>query len=325
MNNPSALSRRKFIALAAGAGAAAALAPSSGGLLAAEGKRWPVGCRDLYLKNAGKPDSWSCMKALGAEVTEVAVETNLHCANLFHPDRKYSVDNEEDVKTLADDLKGSGCRISAFLMSNRFDEQLDKELEAARGLVKAAQTLGVKAIRIDVVPRAMAGEDFLPFAISTCKKLCEIADGSGVRFGLENHSKVANDPAFLDKLFDGVGSPNFGLNLDLGNFYWWGHSLESLYGLYERYAPRAIHTHCKNINYPEDKRNSHRPMGWEYDKYDCPVYAGDIDYKRVVAILRKANYQGDLCVEDEALGKFPAGERGSVIRKEIEYLAGLEG
>jgi sugar phosphate isomerase/epimerase len=317
------ISRRNFARTTAGLAIGATALPFANSLIAAEKTRPPVGCRDLHLKVAGKPDCWSSMTALGAEVTEVNVELNLTCGNLFHPERKYSLATDDGVKILKDDLAASGKGISAFMMSNHFDERLDQEVECARRLVKAAEQLGVRAIRIDVVPRALKGDEFLPFAIKACKRLCEAAQGAPVKYGVENHSTTANDPAFLEKLFDGVGSPQLGLTLDVGNFYWWGHPLDSLYGIYQKFAPRIVHTHCKNIHYPDDKRNSHREMGWEYAKYNCPIYDGDIDYKRVVEILRKANYPGDLCVEDESLGKFPEAERAEVVRKEIAMLKKL--
>jgi hypothetical protein len=40
----------------------------------------------------------------------------------------------------------------------------------------------------------------------------------------------------------------------------------------------------------------------------------------VIKILRAAGYSGDLCVEDESLGKFPAEERGAILAKEIRHL-----
>ena len=292
-------------------------------LAAAERKAWPVGCRDLHLKVAGLPDSWSCMKALGAEGTEVFVELDLACANLFHPQHKYTLASADGIRTLKDDLAASGCRITAFMMSNHLDERLDRELESARGLVKAAQQLGVATIRIDVVPRKLDGDQFLPFAIDACKRLCEIAEGTPIRFGVENHGKITNDPQFLDKLFNGVGSSKLGLTLDCANFYWWGHPVRDLYPIYEKFASRVVHTHCKSIRYPDDKKNVRRPIGWEYSKYNCPIYEGDIDFKRIVSILRKAGYQGDLCVEDESLGKYPANEQADVLRKEIAMLKGL--
>jgi sugar phosphate isomerase/epimerase len=325
MGTSHELSRRSFVKTTAGLALAAGVMDLGNALLGAEKKKMPVGCRDRYLRIAGKPDSWSCMQALGAECTEVSVETNLACSNLFHPERKYTVATPDGIKALQDDLAASGCRISAFMMSNHLDEQLEKEVEAARNLVKAAQQLGVHAIRIDVVPRKRPpkSEEFLPFAIKACKQVCAVAEGTPVRFGVENHSTTTNDPKFLASLFDGVGSDKLGLTLDCANFYWWGHPLKDLYKLYAQFAPRVVHTHCKSIRYPDDKKNVRRPMGWEYAKYNCPIYEGDIDFKRLVSILRKANYPGDLCVEDESLDKYPAAEQAEVMRKEIAMLKAL--
>jgi sugar phosphate isomerase/epimerase len=322
MNAPQPLSRRNFIKTTSLALSAAAL-PSAGPLLAAEAQKLPAGCRDLNLKFAGQPDCWSAMKALGAESTEVYVELDLACPNLFHPQHKYSLATAAGIRTLKEDLAASGCRVTAFMMSNRFDERLEQELEAARGVVKAAQQLGVDAIRIDVVPRKLSAEQFLPFAIETCRRLCASAKGTPVRFGVENHGQITNDPQFLDKLFNGAGSDGLGLTLDTANFYWWGLPLKDLYAVYEKFAPRVVHTHCKSIHYPADKQNVRREIGWEYAKYDCPIYEGDLDFKRIVGILRQANYRGDLCVEDESLGKNPESERADIIRKEIALLKGL--
>ena len=102
------------------------------------------------------------MKALGAEGTEVNVELDLACANLFHPQRKYTLATADGIQVLKDDLAASGCRITAFMMANHLDERLDKELEWTRSLVKAAQQLGVEIIRIDVVPRKLDGDAVPP-------------------------------------------------------------------------------------------------------------------------------------------------------------------
>jgi sugar phosphate isomerase/epimerase len=322
MNKSHSLSRRSFIKTT-GLAVSAGMLPLVSPLGAPAKKKWPVGCRDVHLKVAGLPDSWSCMKALGAEGTEVSVELDLACANLFHPQRKYTLATEDGIRVLKDDLAASGCRITAFLMSNNLEERLEQELESARALVKAAQQLGVDAIRIDVVPRKLDGDQFLPFAIDACKRLCAIAEGTPIRFGVENHGKITNNPQFLEKLFDGVGSPKLGLTLDCANFYWWGMPLKDLYRTYEKFAPRVVHTHCKSIRYPADKKNIRREIGWEYGKYNCPIYEGDLDFKRIVKILRKAGYHGDLCVEDESLGKYPAKEQADVLRKEIAMLKRL--
>jgi sugar phosphate isomerase/epimerase len=322
MNKSHFLSRRTFIKTT-GLAVSAGLLPLVSPLAAPANKKWPAGCRDIHLKLAGQPDSWACMKALGAEGTEVNVELNLTCPSLFHPQHHYTLATADGIQVLKDDLAASGCRITAFMMSNHFDERLEQELESARGLAKAAQQLGVDIVRIDVVPRKLDGDQFLPFAIDTCKKLCAIAEGTPVRFGVENHGNITNNPQFLEKLFAGVGSEKLGLTLDCANFYWWGHPVNDLYPIYEKFAPRVVHTHCKSIRYPEDKKNVRRDIGWEYGKYNCPIYEGDLDFKRIVKILRKAGYQGDLCVEDESLGKYPANQQADILRKEIAMLKKL--
>jgi sugar phosphate isomerase/epimerase len=171
-----------------------------------------------------------------------------------------------------------------------------------------------------VVPQKMSRAEFLPFSIETLRKVLAGTEATGVRFAIENHGHTTNDPEFLTPLFQGVGSNRLGLTLDTGNFYWFGHPLAKVYELYETFAPRVRHTHCKSIRYPEAEREKKRAVGWEYAKYNCPIYEGDINFRRVVKILRGAGYAGDLCVEDESLGRFPAEERGGILAKEIRHL-----
>ncbi len=324
MNTARDITRRHFVRLAGSAALAAGFAPSEDAPAAPGPKpKCLATCRDIYLGLTGKPDCWSAMKSLGAEGAEVLVNEQLDCPMLKHPEHQYTLADAEGIAALKDGAARSGLRISAFILATRFDEQLEQELKWVRGVVQAAETLGVRAIRIDVAPHKLKPEVFLPFAIQACKQVCEIGQGTAVKFGVENHGRCTNDPAFLDKLFDGVGSDRLGLTLDIANFYWFGHPLDELYGIYEKFAPRVVHTHCKNIRYPADRRNVRRPMGWEYSKYECPIYEGDIDFQRVVAILHRANYQGDLCVEDEELGKFPKAEQAEVMKKEIALLKRL--
>jgi sugar phosphate isomerase/epimerase len=323
MRTTSRLTRRNFISITGTAAVSTALLDMENSLMAAAKPRWPVGCRDAHLKVAGERDCWSAMKTLGAECAEVEVRLDLTCPGLFHPERSYTLATADGVAALKEDLAASGCTIAAFMMANRFDERLDDELACTRSVVRASRQLGVNAIRIDVVPRKIDAEHFLPFAIQACKRMCEIAEGTPVRYGLENHGKITNDPVFLEKLFAGVGSEKLGLTLDTANFYWWGHPLDELYAIYDRLAPRVVHTHCKSIKYPDDQRNARREMGWEYGKYCCPIHEGDIDFTRVLATLRRANYRGALCVENESLGRFPESERAEIVRKEIAWLKTL--
>ena len=286
--------------------------------------RWVVACRDNLLKLTRKPDSWSAMKELGVTGVEVEVDLALNCPALYGPNKTYSLATASGVQAVKDELDENGLVITSFLMHNRLDERLDEELAWMTKLVKAARVLDAKVIRIDVVPRRIKErEQFLPFAVKACKQLCDIVEDTSIRYGIENHGSITNDPDFLEQLFEGVSSSHLGLTLDTANFYWYGHPLDKLYGIFERFAPKAFHTHCKSIRYPEDKKNVQRPRGWEYGKYCSPIYEGDIDFKKVTGILRRAGYKGDLCLEDESLGKFPEDERADIVKKEIAMLRDL--
>ncbi len=324
MNDTSLVSRRSFFQKSAKLAVATGVLGFTAAYRGAESKkRWVVACRDSHLATTGKADCWEAMKELGVDGVEVLVNIDLRCPSLFHPSKKYRLDTPSNIEALKNDFAENRMVPSALCMSNQLEQRLPRELEWAKQLVPAAQALGVRAIRIDVVPRRMTRDEFLPFAIKACKQLCEIAEGTDVRYGVENHGTTTNEPQFLSALFDGVGSSHLGQTLDVANFYWYGHPLDDLYQLYERFASHVVHTHCKNIRSPEDKRNAKRPIGWEYERYTCPLYEGDIDFQKLTAILRQAGYAGDLCIEDEALGKYSAAERPEILKKEVAYLRKL--
>jgi sugar phosphate isomerase/epimerase len=163
-------------------------------------------------------------------------------------------------------------------------------------------------------------DEFLKFSVGLMRRLIADTEPTGVAFGLENHGTTTNDPEFLSALLTQVGSKRLGITLDTANFYWFGHSLAKLYDLFEIVAPYAVHTHCKSIRYPAAERNKQRPMGWKYDEYACPVDAGDIDFARLAAILRKVGYGNDLCIEDEFLGKLSPTDATTRLAKQVQFL-----
>jgi sugar phosphate isomerase/epimerase len=324
------VSRRSFITdtiIAGGGLIAASLLPSylNDAIGAEAGQSLTVACRDAHLKTTGETDCWAALKALGADGVEVVVNDQLACPLLYHPDKKYSIATPAGIEALRKDLSDHQIRITAFCMNNRFDERLEAELAMIKALLPVMDKLKVKAVRLDVVPHAIAKDQFLPFAVSTGKKLCAMAEDTDAHFGIENHGSTTNDPVFLSALFSEVGSQRLGLTLDPNNLYWYGHPLEKVYRIIEQFASRCFHTHCKNIKYPAEKRETQRSIGWEYEKYNIALPDGDIDYHRVLALLRKGNYQGDLCLENECLGHYPQADHPAVLKRETAFLRKLAG
>ena len=314
--------RREFLntssRLAAGAATASTLLGSA---TAAEQKpRLCLATRDAILRQTGQPDCWSALRSIGAEGVEATIGEDLSFPVLYHPQKKYSGATQSGIEQVAADLKAAGQKITAFCMYNRFDERPELEIAWGAKVARVALALGVKAIRIDVVPHKLPAGEFLDFSVAVLKKLLKATESTGVAFGIENHGDTTNDPDFLGPLFERVGSKRLGLTLDTGNFYWYGHPLSKVYQLFETFASRVFHTHLKSIRFPADQRERRRPRGWEYEKYQCPIYQGDVDFRRVVKILVGAGYANDLCVEDEGLSRFPAAERGQVLAKEIRHL-----
>jgi sugar phosphate isomerase/epimerase len=285
---------------------------------------WTIACRDAHLGETGEPDAWAAMSAIGVDGAEVTVTLTGDCPGLFGLKKPASIAKPDGVKALADLLNQNRKKISAFCLHNNFDGNLEPEIECVKMTARAARELGVPAVRLDVQPRKIKDQDeFLKFAIQTGKRIIEVTADTNVRFGVENHGGTTNRPEFLKPFFEGVGSKRFGLTLDTANFYWFGHPLSELYGIYRTFAPNVCHTHCKSIKYPEPERDKQRPIRWEYGKYCCPIYEGDIDFKRVVRILRRAGYQGALCIENESLGRFPKEQRKEILRKEADFLRNL--
>lgn len=284
---------------------------------------WLATCRDAITRPTGHKDIWSALKAVKAEGVEVAVGQDLSIQALYHPTKKYTLANATGVDQVVADAKAAGVRITGFCLSNNFEQQADAEVTCCTRLAAIAQSIGVPAIRIDVVPRQLSRPDFLKAATATLKRVIAETESTGVLFGVENHGNTTNDPTFLNPLFDGVGSKRLGLTLDVGNFYWFGHPLSKVYEFVEMLAPRVFHTHCKNIRYPAGERQKQRPMGWKYDEYGCPIDEGDVDYSRVVAILNKAGYHNDLCIENEFLGKLAGDAATKTLAREIQFLKQL--
>jgi sugar phosphate isomerase/epimerase len=321
----SPISRRKFFVqsgcLCGGVLAAARLGQSA--CAAGENPAWLATCRDAVAKPTGKKDIWTALDAVGAEGLEVDVADDLSLPMMFHPKVKYTLATASGIKRVAADAKKAGKKITGFCLHNKFEAQPDAEVDICTRLAQAAQTLDVPMIRLDVVPASLQRPEFLKLAVKTLKRIIEATETTGVRFGVENHGNTTNDPDFLVPLFDGVGSDRLGLTLDTGNFYWFGHPLSKVYEFVERFAPRVFHTHCKNIRYPAEDREKKRPMGLKYAEYGCPIDVGDVDYARVVAILKKAGYHNDFCIENEFLSRTPGAEATKTLAREIEFLKQL--
>ena len=282
---------------------------------------------DAMLQRATQPGK-SCfetLRAVGLSSFEAMIRPDgtLGYLQTEDGDTPFSIADEASLQTLKSRLKKEEVKIAALLLGTDFSGP-EAEMHTAWTInaVRAAQFLGVPVVRIDTATRAAGlSTDIVRDHFVRCiLSVLEETDDSGVDLGIENHGTISNDPAYLDEIFARVPDRRLGMTLDTGNFYWYGFPLSELYRVLEHFAPRARHTHVKNINYPAEIVETQREKGYEYGKYCCPLDEGNISMQRVAHILQDAGYTRTLCIENEALGKYPIGERVGILRRDADCL-----
>jgi sugar phosphate isomerase/epimerase len=288
-----------------------------------------TGVRDVIVFQAGFSTLMEGLSALEIDALELMVDRDLRVASLTgeRGEMRLGLRDADASLAMQDHYGEYGVRVSGLLLANNFNaEDRQAEIDWVSDTVRAADALGIEAVRID---SAMTAQQELPLAsridifASACEQALTATEGCRASLGIENHGFQGNDPAWLQGVLDQVASPRLGVCLDTGNFYWAGHPLSRVYELIEQFAPRVVTTHVKNIAFPEDKREVQRELGWGYGDYVVPIYQGDIDHHRVVEILAAAGYRGGLNIEDESLGKYSEGDRKQVLRRNADYLSGI--
>ncbi len=286
-----------------------------------------VATRDAMLRHIGVNDPWEALKALEVGAVELSIDEQLKTTS-FHGAAggvPFDLSREEDVAALDERADEQSIAICALCMANDFSaDDLNAQVAWGAAAVDAAAALGAPAVRVDMVPhkKDVDLEWFLERCIEAARQILAETEDTNVALAVENHGRVTNDPDVLHRIFDGVGSERMGITLDSGNFYWYGHPIDAVYETFAQMAPRARHTHVKNIQYPEDVRGTRREVGWEYGKYVSPLDEGDIDHQRFCQILRDAGYNGAITLEDESLGKVPEPERLAVLQRDVAHLKG---
>lgn len=286
-----------------------------------------ISIREDILYQAGYLSIAEGLKDLGLDSVEVEFfrDYAVYAASSW---QKMFLDRNNLAETIKKFYGPASIRICAFLLHNNFNcADRSGEVNWVIDVVRTAETLKIPVIRIDAVTEGELEEPFeyrVNRFVSCIKEVLSATEGSPVQLGIENHGLQGNDPNFLHRIIKQVDNIRLGINMDTGNFYWYGFPLNEVYEILSSVSKYTKHTHVKNIRYPEKNRNRRREVGWDYEKYVSPVYDGDIDHGRVVQILKSAGYEGPLTIEDESLGKFAKPEeKKEVLKKDTIYLKTL--
>ena len=146
------------------------------------------------------------------------------------------------------------------------------------------------------VPRDATEDQAAAWAIEGIQESLPYAAKKGVTLALENHGGITATPRQILNLVKAVDGPNFGVNLDTGNFHG-----EDPYAEIAELAPYAVTVQIKT--------EIHRKGAGANE---------EADLGRVIAILREARYTGYVVLEYEA-----AEDPRSAIPRHIKKLREL--
>ena len=176
-----------------------------------------------------------------------------------------------------------GLDVSGTSVGNNFclppGPQRDTQLALVRTWVDRAADLDAPVIRIFAgsLAKGQNEDDGVALAIEGIKESLPYAEQKGVTLALENHGGITATPAQILKLVHAVDSPNFGVNLDTGNF----RGVDP-YADLAQLAPYAVNVQVKTEISPRGGRKQ------------------DADLPREIKILRDAHYSGYVVLEYEA-------------------------
>lgn len=275
-----------------------------------------VAIRDALIRSLRFDDPIEGLRFLDINYFELAVDKTISCPFFYN----LNLTREEDISKLKEILEKENLKICAILLMNDFGEKkVEREIEYLVRGIKIAQELKVPVVRINAVMKldyVRTIENALLVTIKCINSALKQAN-QNIWLAVENHGIVSNRVEFLRELFAQLKDKKVGLTLDTCNFYWYGYPLSKLYEIYQEFAHLVKHTHIKNAIAKDSRKNETRKP---QEVIMTPLYEGDIELDKVIQILKNANYNYDLTIEDESLSRYTIDKRRDIVKKDRKYL-----
>lgn len=213
----------------------------------------------------------------------------------------------EYAKELSDESKKCGIELSnlAFTADFSVKEKYDSEIKRVKEMIDAAEILGVKNVRHDVVHGLGDYSSFgqmLPAIAQACREITEYAETKGICTMVENHGIVCQGGARVEQLFNAVNHRNFKLLVDIGNFMC---ADDDPITAVSRVAPYAGYVHIKDFLFKSGSgadpgKGFFKTRGQNYIRGTI-VGHGVVPVKQCLDILTSAGYDGYVTIEYEGL------------------------
>jgi len=212
---------------------------------------------------------------------------------------------DENVQKIKRLLINLGLDLSCVTVDNNFCvpslEDRKRQIDWVKKWIDATLKLSAPIMRINAgwPPKEVSEEEAFAWSVECIKDVCRYAENYSLMLTVENHGGITRTADQVLKLIEAVGSEWFRINMDTANF-----PAETRYIEIEKAAPFSVHVHAKILE-----------LGLEWFGLDNYWVEKKLDYKIVMEILRRANYNGYVSLEYE--GKEP---EETAIPKAVEFL-----
>ena len=213
---------------------------------------------------------------------------------------------EGHIPAIVEKSRDLDLPIVCYLTSADFVNR-DFEAEVARVCeeVDIAAALGTKLMRHDTTwafPKGATFEDILPIIADGCRRVTEYAKTRGIRTMVENHGLLVQDSARVVALYRAIGSDNFSLLADMGNFMCADENSAVALG---NVLPYAAHIHAKDFIFKSgDGENPGEGFfGTRAGNYlrGTIVGHGVVPVAQCLKLIKRAGYEGWLSLEFEGM------------------------
>lgn len=177
----------------------------------------------------------------------------------------------------------AGIKITGLIcegnMATLDDEAWNKQIETNERKMRAAAYLGAPIVRLNLGGLGDEAKDDTIGAervIAAFKKLLPLAKQLNIKMTIENHGGVSKKADTILKIIKATDPEWVGACLDFGN---WPDEIR--YSECEKLAPYAYHVHAKTHTFNERGEDTNK------------------DYKRLLQILKNANYKYAVSIEYE--------------------------